>query len=90
MCMCVRVCVCVCACVCVCVCVCACVCVRVCVCVCVCARARACVCCDSFFIRHTLVQLRAVLGDLPKARCVMFSNLSFKLIFRAYYAYRKL
>ena len=42
------------------------------------------------FICHTLVQLRAVLGDLPKARCVMFSKLSFQFIFRAYYAFRQL
>ena len=64
------------------------VCVRACVCVCV--RARACVVCvcvcvcvcvqfllhsDVYlFICHTLVQLRAVLGDLPKARCVMFNK----------------
>ena len=80
-------------------------CIRVCVCafagmcMCVCVRARVRVCvCVRFilhrdvylFICHTLVQLRAVLGDLPKARCVMFSKLSFQFIFRASYAYRKL
>ena len=49
--------------------------------VCACAGACVCVCvCVRFllhhdvylFICHTLVQLRAVLGDLPKARCVVF------------------
>ena len=65
--------------------------------VCVCVRVRARVCVrfllhrDVYlFIFHTLVQLRAVLGDLPKARCVMFSKLSFQFIVRASYAYRKL
>ena len=66
---------------CVCVCVCVCVrararvraCVRACVCVCVCVC--MCVCVQFLlhrdvylFICHTLVQLRAVLGDLSKAR----------------------
>ena len=61
----------------VCVCVCVCVCVSVCVCVCVCVCVRFLLHRDVYlFICHTLVQLRAILGDLPKARCVMFSNLS--------------
>ena len=59
-----------CVCVCVCVCVCARVraCVRACVCVCVCVCAIPLHRDVYLFICHTLVQLRAVLGDLPKAR----------------------
>ena len=58
---------CVCVCVCVC-CVCVCVRARVCVCVCVCVCAIPLHRDVYLFIFHTLVQLRAVLGDLPKAR----------------------
>ena len=54
------------------VCVCAGVCMCVCVCVCVCVCAIPLHRDVYLFICHTLVQLRAVLGDLPKARCVVF------------------